>query len=96
MHVSSEGPKYMEDIRAERHLSLDEFVAATAELLDLDHDSVTPESNLYTDLSFDSLSVYELATFVEDLGGQIDFDDVDMLQTLSDWYSVLQKPVDNR
>ena len=63
----------------------EEIKGKIAELLNVDADTVTPQSNLITDLKADSMDIATLLVEVEEKYGiEIDEDDLESLKTVGD------------
>mgnify|MGYP002559635825 CR=1 FL=1 len=63
----------------------EEIKGKIAELLNVDADTITPQSNLITDLKADSMDIATLLFEVEEKYGiEIDEDDLESLKTVGD------------
>lgn len=63
----------------------EEIKAKIAELLNVSEDSITPQSNLITDLKADSMDIATLLFEVEEQYGiEIDEEDLESLKTVGD------------
>lgn len=60
--------------------------------LDIDEDTLTPETNLRTDLDIDSLDLVEFVSEVEDhFGVMIPQDSLEGIQTVADFAALVEK-----
>ena len=73
-------------------MSFEEIKELIAEILAVDEDKITPESNLIDDLGADSLSVVELHMEIEErLGVKIPDEEVASLKTVQDIIAAIEK-----
>ena len=69
----------------------EEIKGKIAELLNVDADTITPQSNLITDLKADSMDIATLLFEVEEKYGiEIDEDDLESLKTVGDIVPYIQ------
>ena len=72
-------------------LSLQDFTQHLAVELELEHSSLTPAVRFFEDLSFDSIQMLELSVVVEELGVELDDNDLENLATVDLAYAAYSR-----
>jgi acyl carrier protein len=78
---------------ADKRLDLDAFVAYLSDELEIPIESLRAATRFVKDLGFDSVRVLELSIVIEELGVELDDEDLEGLDTVARAYEVYKRAV---
>ena len=75
-------------------MELEKLIEAIAEVLDIDADTITADSNFKDDLGADSLDLFEIITKIEDeFGIEVPTEEAEKIATVGDAFEEIKKVI---